>query len=379
MKIRDMRIIAGRFKGHRLPLLRSKSVRPTMDRVREAVFSSIGPAVQGARVLELFAGTGAFGLEALSRGAESVVFVDQDREVANALSGAARTLVVQDRVTIWACTAAHATKRLATEGKQFDLIFLDPPYEGSQIPRMLCDKVLLSLLAPAGLLIVEHALRDADISVPAELQKRFERRYGGTCIEMFHKDTVSGEQSVRAWGKHMSERIAVYPGTFDPFHNGHLEIVRRALRIFDRVIIALGLNPDKKTLFSVEERLDMISNSIDGDPRIEWDYFDGLLVRYADSKGATAIIRGLRAVSDFEYEFQLALMNRKLNRNVETFFLMTAARYLYVSSRIIKATVCAGGSPDGLVPDYVLQVLKTRFPDISNHGLDVEPAFKELI
>ena len=199
MKIRDMRIIAGRFKGHRLPLLRSKSVRPTMDRVREAVFSSIGPAVQGARALELFAGTGAFGLEALSRGAESVVFVDRDREVANALAGSARTLVVQDRVTIWACTAAQAIKRLATEGKQFDLIFLDPPYDdGSRILEMLSDRVLLSLLAPAGLLIVEHALRDADISVLVELQKRFERRYGGTCIEMFHKDRVSGEQSVRA-------------------------------------------------------------------------------------------------------------------------------------------------------------------------------------
>lgn len=185
--------------------------------------------------------------------------------------------------------------------------------------------------------------------------------------------------SERIAGKRMSERIAIYPGTFDPFHNGHLEIVRRALRIFDRVIIALGLNPDKKTLFSVEERLDMIRNSIDGDPRIEWDYFDGLLVRYADSKGATAIIRGLRAVSDFEYEFQIALMNRKLNRNVETLFLMTAARYLYVSSRIIKATVCAGGSPEGLVPDYVLQVLKRRFPEMSSHGMVVEPAFKELI
>jgi pantetheine-phosphate adenylyltransferase len=350
-----------------------------MDRVREAVFSSIGPAVQGARALDLFAGTGAFGLEALSRGAESVVFVDQDRKVADALTRAVQTLAVQDRVTIWTCTAAQAVKRLAAVGKQFDLMFLDPPYEGNQISRMLSDRVLLDLLTPAGLLIVEHNVRAADFNVPADLGMKFERRYGGTCVKMFYKEKVSGEQSVKTMGTRMSERIAVYPGTFDPFHNGHLEIVRRALRIFDKVIIALGLNPDKKTLFSVEERLDMIRNSIDGDPRIEWDYFDGLLVRYADRKGATAIIRGLRAVSDFEYEFQLALMNRKLNRNVETFFLMTAARYLYVSSRIIKATVCAGGSPDGLVPDYVLQVLKSRFPEMSSHGLEGEPPIKELI
>ncbi|MBI5571014.1 MAG: pantetheine-phosphate adenylyltransferase [Desulfomonile tiedjei] len=164
----------------------------------------------------------------------------------------------------------------------------------------------------------------------------------------------------------MQEKIAVYPGTFDPFHNGHLEIIRRALGTFDGIIVALGVNPEKETIFTLEERLDMIKNSVDGDPRIVCDSFDGLLVRYAERKGAVAIIRGLRAVSDFEYEFQLALMNRKLSRNIETFFLMTAHRYLYVSSRIIKATVMAGGSPVDLVPDYVLKVLKKRFPDITD-------------
>ncbi len=164
----------------------------------------------------------------------------------------------------------------------------------------------------------------------------------------------------------MGEKVAVYPGTFDPFHNGHLEIIRRALGTFDRIIVALGLNPEKEIIFTLEERLDMILHSVDGDPRIECDAFDGLLVRYAERKRAQAIVRGLRAVSDFEYEFQLALMNRKLSRNIETFFLMTAHRYLYVSSRIIKATVMAGGSPKGLVPPYVLKVLKKKFPAIEN-------------
>lgn len=180
-------------------------------------------------------------------------------------------------------------------------------------------------------------------------------------------------------GKSTNELVAVYPGTFDPIHNGHLEIVRRALGTFDRIIIALGLNAEKETLFSVEERMDMIRHAVDSDPRIEWDAFEGLTVRYAEKKKARAIIRGLRAVSDFEYEFQLALMNRKLNRKIETFFLMTAHRYLYVSSRIIKATVVAGGSPEGLVPDYVLEVLKRKFPGINNHGLDSEPLLKEKL
>ncbi|MGO9566092.1 MAG: pantetheine-phosphate adenylyltransferase [Desulfomonilaceae bacterium] len=164
----------------------------------------------------------------------------------------------------------------------------------------------------------------------------------------------------------MGEKVAVYPGTFDPFHNGHLEIIRRALGTFDRLIVALGLNPEKETIFTLEERLDMIQQSVDGDPRIECDAFEGLLVRYAERKHAHAIVRGLRAVSDFEYEFQLALMNRKLSRNIETFFLMTAHRYLYVSSRIIKATVVAGGSPKGLVPPYVLKALKKKFPAIED-------------
>lgn len=160
----------------------------------------------------------------------------------------------------------------------------------------------------------------------------------------------------------MGKRIAIYPGTFDPFHNGHLEIIRRALGAFDQIIVALGLNPEKQTLFSLEERLEMIRNSVNGDQRIQCESFDGLLVRYAEKKKACAIIRGLRAVSDFEYEFQLALMNRKLSRKIETYFLMTAHRYLYVSSRIIKATVFAGGSPEGLVPEYVLKVLRNKFP-----------------
>jgi pantetheine-phosphate adenylyltransferase len=179
--------------------------------------------------------------------------------------------------------------------------------------------------------------------------------------------TLSGLPAVRLKGREdMGKKIAIYPGTFDPFHNGHMEIIHRALGTFDHMIVALGANPEKETIFTVEERMDMIRNSLHGDTRIECDQFEGLTVKYAEKRKACAIIRGLRAVSDFEYEFQLALMNRKLSRKIETFFLMTAHRYLYVSSRIIKATLVAGGSPEGLVPDYVLGVLKKRFPAINN-------------
>ena len=156
------------------------------------------------------------------------------------------------------------------------------------------------------------------------------------------------------------------PVPFDPIHNGHIEIIRRALGTFDRIIVALGVNPEKEVLFTLEERLDMIRHSTLHLKKVECDSFEGLLVRYVERQKAHAIIRGLRAVSDFEYEFQLALMNRKLSRSIETFF-MTAHRYLYVSSRIIKATVFADGSPEDLVPPYVLKCLKKKFPQMNSH------------
>ncbi len=162
----------------------------------------------------------------------------------------------------------------------------------------------------------------------------------------------------------MSERIAVCPGTFDPITNGHMDIARRALTVFDRVIIAVGTNPLKQELFTLEEKLDMIRASVEDDSRISVDSFDGLLVDYIKSVHACAIIRGLRAVSDFEMELQLALMNRKLSNDIETFFLMTDYRNTFVSSTIIKATAAAGGSVKGLVPEPVLLKLYEKFPSM---------------
>jgi pantetheine-phosphate adenylyltransferase len=155
----------------------------------------------------------------------------------------------------------------------------------------------------------------------------------------------------------MPDKVAVYPGTFDPFHNGHLEIVKRGLGVFDKVIIAIGSNPGKTPLFSVDERKEMIESCIKGNPRLSCDSFTGLLVAYVKDVGASAILRGLRAISDFEMEFQLSLMNRKLDRTIETYYLMTAHRYLYVSSTIIKATVAAGGMPTGLLPNFIIEKL----------------------
>ena len=159
-----------------------------------------------------------------------------------------------------------------------------------------------------------------------------------------------------------NERVAVYPGTFDPVTGGHLDIINRALTLFDRVIIAVAINAEKKPVFSISERKEMIRRCFPEDEkRIEVDSVSGLIVDYAYTKGANAIIRGLRAVSDFDYEFQLALMNRRIEREVETVFLMTGFRWIYISSSIIKDAARHGGDVSGLVPDHVCEKLRERF------------------
>ena len=157
------------------------------------------------------------------------------------------------------------------------------------------------------------------------------------------------------------QRIAIYPGSFDPVTNGHIDIAKRGLKLFDRIIIAILLNPGKQSLFTVDERLEMLDESMTGIDNVEFDTFDGLLVDYAQKRKANAVLRGMRAVSDFEYEFQLALMNRKLNREVETVFLMTGLRWIFTSSSIIKEAASFGGDIEGMVPPIVHQKLKEKF------------------
>jgi pantetheine-phosphate adenylyltransferase len=155
-------------------------------------------------------------------------------------------------------------------------------------------------------------------------------------------------------------RIAVCPGSFDPLTNGHVDIIERGLAIFDRVIVAVAINAEKTPLFSVDERVGMIREMFRERPNVQVDTFDGLLVEYARRKGASAIIRGLRAVSDFEYEFQMALMNRRLDHEIETVFLMPAEQYTYTSSRLIKEVFRLGGEVGGLVPPMIEERLRQK-------------------
>ncbi len=153
---------------------------------------------------------------------------------------------------------------------------------------------------------------------------------------------------------------AVYPGTFDPFTNGHIDLVRRALRIFPRLIVAVASNPQKNPLFTLEERLAIIREGTADLTGLELDTFDVLTVEYVRRKGAQVIVRGIRAVSDFEFEFAMALMNRKLNDQVETVFLMPNEAYTYLSSRLVKEVALLGASVDCLVPPLAARLLKER-------------------
>ena len=160
----------------------------------------------------------------------------------------------------------------------------------------------------------------------------------------------------------MKRNIAIYPGSFDPATNGHLTIIHRALRIFDTVIVAVANNARKTALFTLEERQALLAEALQGEPRVEVDAFEGLLVDYVRRQNASAVIRGLRAVSDFEYEFQMANMNRKLDPDFEAVFMMTGEEHFYISSQVVREVAALRGDVSGLVPACVQKKLIEKFP-----------------
>ena len=156
-------------------------------------------------------------------------------------------------------------------------------------------------------------------------------------------------------------RTAVYPGSFDPITNGHLDVIERAAKLFDKIIVAVAINEAKTPLFTMKERVKLVSSSVGSLPNVEVDTFTGLLIDYVETRGGEAVVRGLRAVSDFEFEFQLALMNRKLNGRIETIFMMPKETYTFLSSRMVKEIARLGGDISSFVPKDVAEALKRKF------------------
>jgi pantetheine-phosphate adenylyltransferase len=376
-----MRVIAGRFGGRRLTAGVASVTRPTADRVREALGSVLESrgAFEGAVVLDLFAGTGALGIEALSRGAARLVAIDWDRRAIESVTENLSSLAATSEARVVRLdllkSASRVISRLeALREGPFRLIFADPPYRELKALAPLLDQLAASkLCAPDALFVIEHAGTDA-LATLRKLVVVGRYSYGDSALTLLARSPQMGEGVVKSMatesspaGSSKSERpeyavsAAVYAGSFDPITNGHVAIIKSGLVAFERIIVAVLTNTAKKPMFTVEERMEMISDAVGGDPRVEVDRFDhGLLVNYAREKGVRIVLRGLRAVGDFEHELQMANMNRHLDPGIETVFIM-ANDWFYVSSTLIKEAAVLGGDLHGMVPELVEKKLREKF------------------
>jgi pantetheine-phosphate adenylyltransferase len=336
-----MRIIAGTARGTRLAAV-PKNVRPTSDRVRESVFNSLGQFFEGYEVLDLYAGTGALGIEALSRGAEWAVFVEKDRRAVTTIRENLRRTGYAERAEVVAGDVRRALDRMPAGERQFNLIFADPPYRiaATEVGDMLSR--LGALLAPGGRVVIESGEAPAEGAIG---KKGATRRYGGTYVTILERSEIT-------------MIVAVCPGSFDPVTAGHLDIIRRASNIFDHVVIAVGSNLRKKPVLPAVERARLLEKVTAEMENVSIELMNGLLVDFAREQGAKVIVKGLRAVSDFESEFEQAQLNRTMFPELETVFIMAAAEHSFLSSSAVREIASFGGDVRGLVPDGILETVR---------------------
>jgi pantetheine-phosphate adenylyltransferase/16S rRNA (guanine(966)-N(2))-methyltransferase RsmD len=335
-----MRVIAGSAGGIRLAPV-PRGVRPTSDRVRESLFNSLGQYFEGGKVLDLYAGTGALGIEALSRGSGYAVFVERDRRARAAIHENLRRTGFVESAEVLGGEVEAVLGRLVGRGDRFDLIFADPPYRiAAEVGGILHR--LRSLLAPGGTVAIESG--EAPVE-GAGGKKGVTRRYGGTFITILDRSELT-------------MIVAVCPGSFDPVTTGHLDVIRRASKIFDHVIVAVGTNRRKQTRLPAVDRarlLEKVTADMEG---VSVEVMEGLLVDFARERGAQAIVKGLRAVSDFESEFEQAQLNRRMFPELETIFIMASAEHSFLSSSVVREIASLGGEVRGLVPEGVLETVK---------------------
>ena len=363
-----MRIIAGEFRGRTLKAPKGEGTRPTTDRVREAMMSTVHSARGGfddAVVLDAFAGSGALGLEALSRGARSVQFCERGGEALRALNANVRLLGLDARRA--RVRKGDVLKDVPYARPPFDLVFLDPPYACAAAE-------VLGLVAHA-----RGAVRRCHRGVRACLGG--ERRGGGSgksarfvyCAAQEVRGYCRGRAArysaarcdrlkPRRNGKPYMKR-ALTPGTFDPITSGHLDVITRAAQLVDEVVVAVAASPKKKPLFSLEERAELVRRATSHLPNVRVEPFDELLVDLAAKLDATVVIKGLRAITDFEYEFQMTALNYQLNQELETLFIMSPPQYMYLSSSIVREIASLHGDVAQFVPACVNEALLKKFGD----------------
>lgn len=316
----------------------------------------LGAAVQDAAVLDLFAGTGGLGFEALRRGARRVVFVEREARRAAAIRTRARELGVEGRTAVRREDALGALTRLAASGEAFDVVLLDPPYGQGWLARTLEMIARSGVVCPGGRVVAEGHWRDRPEPGPGQRVIR-EARYGETAVWVL-ETRAGGPQ-----GGAVGVRIAVYPGSFDPVHLGHVEVIRRAVRLFDRVIVAVAVNVEKgSSLFSVEDRVAMLAEVAADLPTVEVAAYQGLTVDFALERGASCLIKGLRAVGDFDYELKQSAMNRRLAPSLDTLLFIADPEYAFISSSLIREVARLGGAVDSIVPPVVVRRLQGQRP-----------------
>jgi 16S rRNA (guanine966-N2)-methyltransferase len=359
------RIIAGTAGGRRLSVSAGRGTRPTSDRAREGLFASIlairGP-LDGARVLDLYAGSGAVGLEALSRGASDVLLVESDARAARVIRSNIESVGLPG-----ARLAGDRVERVLARGPgghpPRDVVFADPPYAApdSDVQRMLAALRDRGWLAPGVLVVVERATRSGPVRWPAGYAPERSRGYGEATL-WYGLAAGAGPAEGSPPGGGVSVRRVVCPGSFDPVTNGHLDIISRAAKLYDEVVVAVGRNLNKATMFSLDERLEMLGEVTRELDNVSVVGFDGLIVDFCKANDISAIVKGLRAVSDFDYELQMAQMNYN-QAGVETLFISTNPLYAFLSSSLVKEFAVYGGDVTSLVPGPVLDRLKARSAD----------------
>jgi pantetheine-phosphate adenylyltransferase/16S rRNA (guanine(966)-N(2))-methyltransferase RsmD len=335
-----VRVIAGTARGTRLAPV-PRGVRPTSDRVRESVFNALGQFFEGD-VLDLYAGTGSLGIEALSRGCDRAAFVEKDRRALASIRENLRRTRLQDRAEVVAGDVGRVLDRMLTDGRQFNLIFADPPYRiaATEVGGVLSR--LGALLAPGARVVLESGEAPA---AGTQGEKGVTRRYGGTYVTILERSEIT-------------MIVAVCPGSFDPVTAGHLDIIRRASKIFDHVVIAVGANMRKKPVLPAVERARLIEKVTADIENVSVEFMDGLLVDFARERGAQVIVKGLRAVSDFESEFEQAQLNRTMYPELETVFIMASSEHSFLSSSAVREIASFGGDVRGLVPDGILETVR---------------------
>ncbi len=325
-----MRVIAGKHRGTLLFEFKGKDIRPTSDRAKESLFNILRDVVAGADCLDLFCGTGSLGIEALSRGARSVDFVDISPE---SVSITRKNLQkVKENSAVF---TSDAIAFLSSAKRAYDIIFIDPPYADDVSERAVCAIANRKLLKENGVIVVE---RDKPVSAPRGLAVRDVRKYGKAFLTFIKE-----------------ERACLFAGTFDPVTLGHRAVVNAALERYDRVYVTVMKNESKVPFFSLEDRLNMLALAFGKDERVTIDRHEGMLVDYMKEKGLVYNVRGCRSDKDMEYEKTMETYNKTLFPEMVYDYIFTD---MPVSSSEVRARIAAGEDTEELVGEEVSEYIR---------------------